>query len=41
LIAKYHGARLVIVNGEATPLDHLAYAVLRGSIGTVFSRLVG
>ena len=41
LIAKYHGARLVIVNGEATPLDHVAYAVLRGSIGTVFSRLGG
>ncbi len=39
LIAKYQGARLVIVNGEETPLDHLADRVLRGSIGTVFSTL--
>lgn len=39
MIAKYDGAGLVIVNGEATPLDGLADRVLRGSIGTVFSRL--
>lgn len=39
MIAKYEGARLVIVNGEETPLDGLADRVLRGSIGTVFSAL--
>jgi NAD-dependent deacetylase len=39
MIAKYEGARLIIVNGEATPLDGLADRVLRGSIGTVFSAL--
>lgn len=39
MIAKYDGAKLVIVNGEETPLDGLADRVLRGSIGTVFSRL--
>lgn len=39
MIAKYEGAGLVIVNGEPTPLDGLADLVLRGSIGTVFSRL--
>jgi len=39
MIAKYDGARLIIVNGEETPLDGLADRVLRGSIGTVFSGL--
>lgn len=39
MIAKYEGAKLVIVNGEPTPLDGLADRVLRGSIGTVFSAL--
>lgn len=39
MIAKYEGAELIIVNGEPTPLDGLADRVLRGSIGTVFSRL--
>ncbi|MBV5266070.1 SIR2 family NAD-dependent protein deacylase [Pinisolibacter aquiterrae] len=39
MIAKYEGAELIIVNAESTPLDGLADRVLRGSIGTVFSRL--
>lgn len=39
MAAKYQGARLVIVNGDATPLDAIADRVLRGSIGTVFSAL--
>lgn len=34
-IAKSEGARVVIVNGEATEMDHLADVVVRGSISTV------
>ena len=37
--AKYHGASLVIVNRDPTPLDEIADHVLRGSIGRVFSAL--
>lgn len=37
--AKYHGARLVIVNRDPTPLDGLADFVLRGAIGDVFAVL--
>ena len=40
-IAKRHGARIVIVNGEPTEMDHLADAVLRGSISDVLPALVG
>lgn len=39
MAAKYHGARLLIVNRDPTPLDGIADHVLRGSIGEVFSRL--
>lgn len=39
MAAKYHGARLVIVNRDPTPLDGIADHVLRGAIGEVFSRL--
>ncbi len=39
-IAKRSGARLVIVNREATALDGLADLVLRGEIGTVLPALV-
>lgn len=39
MIAKYEGARLIVVNAEPTPLDGLADRVLRGSIGVVFSGL--
>jgi NAD-dependent deacetylase len=31
--AKAHGARLVIINREPTPLDPLADGILSGSIG--------
>jgi NAD-dependent deacetylase len=34
-VAKDRGARLVIVNRDATPLDPIADATLRGSIGDV------
>lgn len=34
-LAHQHGARLVIINGEATPLDQDADLVLRGDIGDI------
>lgn len=34
------GARLVIINAEATPLDDRAHAVLRGQIGEILPDLV-
>ena len=39
--AKEAGARVIIVNAEATAMDDLADVVLRGSIGQVLPRLVG
>jgi NAD-dependent deacetylase len=39
-IAKEHGARIVIVNGEPTEMDELADAVLRGPISEILPRLV-
>ena len=39
-LAKRHGARIVIVNGEPTEMDHLADAVLRGSISELLPALV-
>ena len=39
-LAKRAGARLVIVNRDATPLDHLADLVLQGEIGEVLPALV-
>ncbi len=38
-IAKQAGARIVIVNAEPTPLDRLADAVLRTTIGATLLRL--
>jgi len=38
--AKDAGARVVIVNAEATDMDSLADAVLRGAIGDILPRLV-
>jgi len=35
------GARVVIVNAEPTPFDHLADAVWRGALGETLARLVG
>jgi NAD-dependent deacetylase len=40
-IAKEAGARLIIVNAEATAMDDLADVVLHGAIGQVLPRLVG
>jgi NAD-dependent deacetylase len=34
-LARQHGARLVILNGERTPLDDVADLVLRGDIGDI------
>ena len=39
-IARSAGARLVIVNAEATPFDDVADAVLRGSISAVLAEMV-
>jgi NAD-dependent deacetylase len=39
-LAKEAGARVVILNAEATAMDALADAVLRGSIGEILPRLV-
>lgn len=36
-LAQQRGARLVIINREPTPLDHLADLVIRGSIGETLS----
>lgn len=38
-LAKQAGARVVIVNDQPTPLDSLADAVLRGSIGELLPRI--
>lgn len=39
-IARLAGARVVVVNGEPTEMDHLADAVLRGPIGDLLPALV-
>jgi NAD-dependent deacetylase len=39
-VAKRAGARVVIVNAEATPLDGIADAVLGGPIGETLNRIV-
>jgi NAD-dependent deacetylase len=39
-MARMAGARVVIVNGERTEMDHLADAVLRGPIGELLPALV-
>jgi NAD-dependent deacetylase len=39
VIAARSGATLAIVNNEATPLDHLATVVIRGTAGEVLSSL--
>ena len=40
-VARMAGARVVIVNGSETAMDHLADAVLRGSISELLPRIVG
>jgi NAD-dependent deacetylase len=39
-LAKSAGARVIIVNAEPTPMDGVADAVLRGTIGEVLPRLI-
>ena len=40
-LAKEAGARVVIVNAQETPMDEIADAVLRGSIGEILPALCG
>ena len=40
-VARMSGGRFVIVNGSETAMDHLADAVLRGSISRLLPRIVG
>jgi NAD-dependent protein deacetylase/lipoamidase len=40
-VARMSGARVVIVNGSPTEMDHLADAVLRGQISGLLPRIVG
>jgi NAD-dependent deacetylase len=40
-VARLSGARVVIVNGSPTEMDHLADAVLRGQISGLLPRIVG
>ncbi len=39
-VARQHGATVIIVNDEPTPLDHVAQFVLRGRAGAILPRLV-
>ena len=41
LLAKQHGARLAIINRDATDLDDYADLVLRQDIGTVMEPRLG
>jgi NAD-dependent deacetylase len=40
VLAKRNGASLVIINGDPTPLDHLADLVIRDRIGPTMMRLL-
>lgn len=40
-LAKHNGARVVIVNGQPTPYDDIADAVLRGPISEILPAIVG
>jgi NAD-dependent deacetylase len=41
MLAKRNGARLVIINREATEFDAIADLVLPGDIGTLLAEVVG
>ncbi len=41
LVAKHHGARLVILNRDPTPLDDTADLVIRAPIGETMSSVMG
>jgi NAD-dependent deacetylase len=38
-VAHQHGATVIIVNDEPTPLDHVAHIVLRGRVGVLLPSL--
>ena len=40
LVAKEKGAKLIIINRDSTPFDHLADAVLHASAGTVMTEIL-
>lgn len=40
-LAKQHGATLVILNRDETPLDSIADAALRGALGEIMGQLAG
>lgn len=40
VVAKERGARLVIINREATPHDHMADLIIQGSAGTILSDIL-
>jgi NAD-dependent deacetylase len=40
MLAKQHGARLIVVNRTPTPLDDVADAVIRDEIGAVMPALI-
>jgi NAD-dependent deacetylase len=39
-VARQHGAAVIIVNDEPTPLDHIAHVVLHGRAGAILPHLV-
>ncbi|MDD6057909.1 MAG: NAD-dependent protein deacylase [Clostridiales bacterium] len=41
LIDYYRGKKLVLINKDATPMDHRADLVIREALGEVFGQLVG
>ena len=41
VIARRHGAKLIIVNQEETPLDSLATVILRGDVADLLPQIVG
>jgi len=40
VIAKKHGATLIIINAEETPIDHLADFISRGKAGEVLPQII-
>jgi NAD-dependent deacetylase len=39
--AKNHGAKVIIINGDATDMDDYAHLILRGGITPILQSLVG
>ena len=40
VVAKQHGARLVIINRDPTPYDDMADAVIHGQAGTTMAGIL-